>query len=779
MPSLAVPTPPVDTTGNAAVRRLLIANRGEIACRIVSTCQKLNITTIAVYTEEDRDSLHVSAADEAVCLGSIKGSKLNPHQDGRLLIRTALAVNADSIHPGYGYLSENAEFAEMVRASNLIFIGPSAHSISVLGDKRQAKEFLMREAPSVPLIPGYSGKTQDLATLYAEADRIGFPILIKAAAGGGGKGMRIVHDRNNLEEELNRAQSEAQRSFGSSDCLLEKYIAWGKHIEVQIVGDSVGHVISLHERECSIQRRHQKIIEEAPCPWLSGGLRERMVASAITIGQLLSYESAGTVEFIVEVESGSFYFLEVNTRIQVEHAITEETTGIDIVALQIYVAAGGHLRDCDVLPTRISQRGHSIECRLCAENPDANFAPSSGLVLRWAPGSQYLKPHDQADVRIESAISTGSTISVYFDSMIAKIVVWAPNRATAIAKMARVLRLTQCIGIKTNHLFLQACLLHPAFRKVDYSTNFIPENLESLLLNPYTGNMDEQYMRLSFVPSLFAQQIAILARDRAATPPFASITPNFRNQIFDTSSVTASVVAVPNPDTAAPKAEIKILVAWPFGRTTRANTYKYKLQIMADIHNDDGSSIATDPKSSLAAVARHFTQCRRQLDEANLEHIKESTVKIIQLRWRREINADAHGWMTAELVLENEGHRLDLFLASQDTGVFQQTFCFDPQLGTAIEYKHYSMLTYSISLRKSLESAQDTDALRQYKATMPCKVLRVVKKKGEKVEKGDVMLVVESMKMETAIIAATSGTFEPKVTEGSAVDVDVLLCEIV
>ncbi|KAJ2892308.1 hypothetical protein MKZ38_010011 [Zalerion maritima] len=820
MPTLSIAPLPVDDAGRPVIRRLLIANRGEIACRIISTCRKLAVVSIAVYTEEDRDSLHVGEADEAVCLGSIRLSDLSPHQDGPLLIRTALDLRADAIHPGYGYLSENAEFAELVKAAGLRFIGPSAYSISVLGDKRQAKQFLIKEAPSVPLIPGYNGKAQDVASLEAEADRIGFPVLIKAAAGGGGKGMRIVHDRAAFEAELSRAQSEALRSFGSSDCLLEKYIAKGKHIEVQIMGDSAGDVVSLHERECSIQRRHQKIIEESPSPWISPEMRERMTAAATLIGKLLAYEGAGTVEFMVEVTTATFYFLEVNTRIQVEHAITEETTGIDIVALQIYVAAGGLLRDYAALAPVVPQRGHSIECRLCAEDPARGFTPASGLVLRWAPGTDA--DGNMTDVRIETAIATGSSISVHFDSMIAKMVVWAPDRASAIAKMVRLLRHTQCIGIKSNHLFLQACLLHPAFADVEYSTNFIPDNLDALLRNPHVDDMAEQRRQLSFAPSLLAKLFAADAAAAAAAAggggggggPFASIKPGFRNQVFDTGSVAADVVVAVDASAAATAAAIaagekpaesaKMLITWPFDRAARAGCYTYQLQALPEVEElpavpkraagKDAAAAAAAAaaderdrkKAGLAAAARHFTQCRRRLDAEHLARIPASMVKVASWQRRSRRSADgSRAWTTAELVVEDGGRRRELSLTWEEQGADggqqqQQVFCFDAGLGTAIEFTRSGMLVYGGALKSAAAAAAGgaEGMLRRYRAPMPCKVLRVAKRRGDKVVKGEVMVVVESMKMETTIVAALDGVFEPRVVEGTAVDADVLLCEI-
>jgi acetyl/propionyl-CoA carboxylase alpha subunit len=300
--------------------------------------------------------------------------------------------------------------------------------MAVLGDKRSAKQYLLKHASQVPLIPGYNGSEQNLDRFLLEADRIGFPVLIKASAGGGGKGMRIVRERSQFTDELERAKSEAQRSFGSSDCILEKYIERSKHIEMQILGDRHGRVVSLLDRECSIQRRHQKVIEEAPSPWLSPELRERMSKTVILIGNLLEYESAGTVEFIVDIDTAKYYFLEVNTRIQVEHPITEEVVGLDIVAMQIYIAGGGRLDDLGYFNDGMApQVGHAIECRLCAEDPSRDFMPDLGTIVRWTPATNILPASEIDHVRFETGIKTGSEISINFDSLVAKIVVWAPT----------------------------------------------------------------------------------------------------------------------------------------------------------------------------------------------------------------------------------------------------------------------------------------------------------------------------------------------------------------
>lgn len=783
-PKFVARPPPAETP---RIRRLLIANRGEIACRIIATGKELGITSIAVYTDEDRDSLHISAADQAICLGSIQQPDGNPHQNAALIINTALSRNADAIHPGYGYLSENAEFAKRVRDAGLIFVGPSAHAISVLGDKRQAKEFLLREAPQVPLVPGYTGTAQDARTLEREAEKIGYPVMIKAAAGGGGKGMRIARDRHSLRNELGSAQSEAMRSFGSSDCLLEKYIEKGKHVEVQILGDCGGNVIALGDRECSIQRRHQKIIEEAPSPWLKDGLRARMVQAALTIGKLLRYENAGTVEFIVDVQTAEFYFLEVNTRIQVEHAITEEIFGVDIVALQLYIAGGGLLADCDGLLSR-APVGHSIECRLCAEDPSQEFMPDSGLILRWAPGTDFLSNQRRSGVRIETAIQTGSDVSVYFDSMITKIIVWADDRKTAIEKMVEVLRNTMIVGIKTNHLFLQTCLLHPGFGEVDYTTNFIPDNVDTLLLNPYMNREKDWRETLSFIPALFSRWIANAGRSNPSYQPFGSIQTRFRNQPYDRNNTLQDIVTV-GGETSKMEKPRSVLLTWSVRRDQPKDTFYYRAQRLPrvsppskSVEND--SEAVPDPGTQLA---RHFnatfTDILQQKDDSTDYHIVRLLDASVQ---EHKSSIASASWLCARITvaLDDVHHTYHVttapsFLTKRAAGIPEQVFISSPEFGTHVTCERHTLLSWGESQRPLFSAEEQVDQLRVYTSVMPCKVLRVLKIKGDEVKAGEAMLVVESMKTEVKMVAAVDGIFEPAVKEGDAVGDGVVLCKLV
>jgi acetyl/propionyl-CoA carboxylase alpha subunit len=727
--------------------------------------------------------LHVKAADQAICLGPVEQASGNPHQNIELLIDLAIRTRADGIHPGYGYLSENADFANRVIAANLIFVGPSPHAISVLGDKRTAKQYLLKHEPSVPLIPGYSGSEQDAVSLGKEAERIGYPILIKASAGGGGKGMRIVHDRQEFSEELSRAQSEANRSFGSSDCILERYIERGKHIEIQIIGDSHGNIVSLMDRECSIQRRHQKIVEESPSPWMPQDLRVRMSEAAKKLGRLLGYEGAGTVEFMVDVASKEFFFLEVNTRIQVEHPITEETTGLDIVALQLYVAAGGNLLQLESLQ-KISQRGHAIECRLCAEDPMQNFQPDLGQIWRWTPATEILPLSQTQDVRFETAIRTGSNISVYFDSMIAKVVVWAPTRSLAISKMRRVLANTVCVGIKTNQLFLQACLFHEAFLAGDYSTGFVSDYLDTLLTNPYSVELSDFHQLLSFLPSLLLKRLAPRKSGHGVPPPFRSIRPMFRNQRADLGLGQADVITnmIPaKPGGESLFVESSSFVAWPSQGQAASDLLIVRVQpfeIDTKSVNQQtrkgnakvGAQLATQ-YGAIMANLRDSAHAAKYLHEVSLCRSKVSDVR----------ESGQKHWLLADIEVDVDRRTLRAFMATDteyqylDSGRPQRVFCHIPDLGTAIEYRRFTLLSYCESLRSSLQK-DDSGGSNDVKAPMPCKILRVLKKSGDLVKKGDVLIITESMKTEMKIAASSYGKFVSNVAEGDAVEADTVLC---
>ena len=449
------------------IQSILIANRGEIASRIIRTCKAMGIRTVAIYSEADRQSPYVTQADRAVNIGAPRPTE--SYLNGQKIIDLAQKLSIDAIHPGYGFLSENHHFAQLCEEAGIIFIGPHAKAIEQMGSKALAKEIMRKH--QVPVIPGYQGEDQSIDKLSEAAGDIGFPLLVKASAGGGGKGMRIVRHPEELLTALSASKREAKGAFGNDRIILEKYIAQSRHIEFQIFGDKNGNVIHLFERECTIQRRYQKVIEESPSPALTEELREQMAQAAIAAGKAISYDNAGTVEFIFDCQSNEFYFLEMNTRLQVEHPVTEAITGLDLVEWQISVAGG------DELPLRQSEirtRGYALETRIYAEDPQKEFFPVSGNIRSWS------YPDNLSGFRMESAVKSGSDISIYYDPMIAKAITWGKNRNEAIRKMDYALSQTVCLGLTTNIPFLRAILSTDDFKKGNYDTGFIASNLTHL-----------------------------------------------------------------------------------------------------------------------------------------------------------------------------------------------------------------------------------------------------------------------------------------------------------
>ncbi|RMG84225.1 MAG: ATP-grasp domain-containing protein, partial [Bacteroidetes bacterium] len=447
------------------INTILIANRGEIASRIIRTCRKMGIKSIAVFSDADREGLFVQEADIAVHIGSHAPSA--SYLDQEKIIRVAKEQGADAIHPGYGFLSENAAFAKKCKDEGIIFIGPNAAAIEAMGSKSSAKSIM--RAHDVPVIPGYQGDDQSVERLVKEAKQIGFPLLLKATAGGGGKGMRIVHHVSELEAGIAAAKREARSAFGDDELIIERYIAKGRHIEFQIFGDQHGNAIHILERECTIQRRYQKILEESPSPVLNEKLRATMGAAAVKAAKALNYDNAGTVEFIFDDTTNDFFFLEVNTRLQVEHPVTEEISGLDLVELQIEVAEGKPL---PLQQEAIKGNGYAIEARLYAEDAANDFRPASGVVQLWeVPAVEGL--------RIETAIRSGSEISIHYDPMIAKIIVWDKNRSSAHRKMAYTLRHLKCMGLTTNQDFLLHLFEQPAVQQGNYDTHYIENHFDA------------------------------------------------------------------------------------------------------------------------------------------------------------------------------------------------------------------------------------------------------------------------------------------------------------
>ncbi|MCF8563592.1 acetyl-CoA carboxylase biotin carboxylase subunit [Alicyclobacillus tolerans] len=441
-------------------KRVLIANRGEIAVRVIRACRELGIETVAVFSEADRNALHVQLADEAYCIGPTPSKQSYLHIPSIMSVATKTGV--DAIHPGYGFLAENSDFAEACEACGITFIGPSAYAIDKMGDKSVAKQ-TMKEA-GVPVVPGSDGLVEDVEDAVAVAKSIGYPVIIKATAGGGGKGIRVVYDEDSLRKAVTTAQREAETAFGNAGVYVEKYIERMRHVEIQVMADRHGEAIHLGERDCSVQRRLQKLVEESPCPVLSEETRQAMGSAAVAAAKAVDYVGAGTIEFIYAGE-GEFYFMEMNTRIQVEHPVTEWVTGFDLVREQILVAAGEPL---SIKQEDVVLRGHAIECRVNAEDPTRNFMPNPGTITAYLPPGGI-------GVRVDSAAFPGYTVPPYYDSMIAKLIVWAPTRAQAIDRMIRALSEFTIEGVKTTVPFHLALLQHEKFRAGDVSTRFLEE----------------------------------------------------------------------------------------------------------------------------------------------------------------------------------------------------------------------------------------------------------------------------------------------------------------
>ena len=491
------------------IKKLLVANRGEIASRIFRTCRKMGISTVAVYSRPDSGLAYVFEADEAVDLDG--STSAETYLSVEKILRAAKITGADAVHPGFGFLSENADFAQSCADAGLVFVGPRPEAIRRMGSKDSARR--LAKSLGVPVAPGYDGG--DIAEFAAQAEIIGYPVLLKAAAGGGGKGMKIVARPEELAEAVSSAQAEARAAFGSDLLVLEKYLTSARHLEVQIIGDKHGNVGALFERDCSVQRRYQKIIEEAPAPNLNPAIREQLVASALTLARALEYDNAGTVEFVSDGQT-YLYFLEVNTRLQVEHPVTEEITGTDLVELQILSANGTHLSEKISHP---SMRGHAIECRIYAEDPDNDFLPVAGKVQR------FFVPDG---VRLESGASSGTEVSAFYDPMLAKIIAYGETREETLQKMTYALERTVVLGLKTNVDYLLRILRHPAFVRGEHDTSFVKRYSDAL------GPTDENRSDLAKAALVFR----FVQRLGHKHPALAQLPAGWRNNFFAPQSET-------------------------------------------------------------------------------------------------------------------------------------------------------------------------------------------------------------------------------------------------
>ena len=468
-----------------AFSKVLVANRGEIAVRVMQTAKEMGYKTVAVYSEADQYARHVQVADEAVFIGESKVSE--SYLSITKIIEACKKTGADAVHPGYGFLSENTDFAQACIDNNITFIGPTASAIELMGSKRLSKIAMIQAG--VPCVPGYEGDQQDIDFLAEQARKVGFPLMVKASAGGGGRGMRLVHQDADLLEALKTARSEAENAFGSGELIIEKAVIAPRHVELQVLGDTHGNYVHLFERDCSIQRRHQKVVEEAPCPVMTPELRQKMGEAAVAAAKSCDYVGAGTVEFLLDA-SGEFYFLEMNTRLQVEHPVTEMVTGLDLVEWQLRVANGEKL---PLQQSELTLKGHAIEVRLYAEDPRLDFLPQTGKILRW-------KPVESKNVRIDHGMLAQGEISPFYDPMVAKVIAYGETRTDAIRSLARAVEKSVLLGVNSNKEFLVNLLRHPIVVKGDTNTAFIQEHFqEDLSLNKQSLNLES----LALVASLF------------------------------------------------------------------------------------------------------------------------------------------------------------------------------------------------------------------------------------------------------------------------------------
>ena len=470
------------------IKKVVVANRGEIAVRIIRSCREMGILTVAVYSDADRRAMHVLYADEAYHIGPSPSTASYLNIDN--IIRVAKESGADAIHPGYGFLSENSSFSERCKQEDIIFIGPSAYAIATMGDKITARRTMI--AAGVPVVPGTENKIESEAEAMRTIEEIGLPVMIKASAGGGGKGMRLVHHQKDVKSALRSARSEAKEAFGDDAVFIEKYIESPHHIEYQILADSHGNVIHLFERECSVQRRHQKIIEETPSPIMTAEKRKKMGEDAVAAAKAVDYQGAGTIEFIVDKHL-NYYFLEMNTRLQVEHPITERVVGVDLVKEQIHIANGLPLV---LRQNKLKQMGHAIECRVYAEDPENNFMPAPGIVT-------HIDIPYGVGVRVDGSIYEGREVPVFYDPLIAKLIVWGRNRAEAIERTSRALKEFKITGVKNNLKFLERVIQAKGFIEGNYTTHFIDENKEFLMHEePCDENCEDIVMITAFMEYL-------------------------------------------------------------------------------------------------------------------------------------------------------------------------------------------------------------------------------------------------------------------------------------
>ncbi|KAI9216884.1 carbamoyl-phosphate synthase L chain, ATP binding domain-containing protein [Blastocladiella britannica] len=681
------PLVPAPAAAKPPFTKIVIANRGEIACRVMRSCKKLGVQTVAVYSEADAGSMHVAMADEAYCIGPAPSAESYLRMDK--IIAVARQTGAQAVHPGYGFLSENAGFADALAREGLVFIGPPGSAIAAMGSKSESKKIM--EAAGVPCVPGYHGDNQDPTFLKKECANIGYPVLIKAVKGGGGKGMRVVQSEAEFDEMLGSAQREASKAFGDPTVLVEKYLETPRHVEVQVFADGHGDAVYLFERDCSVQRRHQKTIEEAPAPDLSEELRRDLGEKAVAAAKAVNYRGAGTVEFIMDARTKKFFFMEMNTRLQVEHPVTEMITGTDLVEWQLLVAAGNPLpaKQADL---RIN--GWSFEARIYAENPANDFLPDTGSLVHLAT------PTPTGSLRVETGVRQGDVVSVFYDPMIAKLVVHGKDRSSALSKLAHALDEYKVVGLETNIEFLKNLARHPEFKAANVETGFIPKHKNDLVI-PLTTPAPEAVLAAAMALVLKDQAKAAAEALDGPTSPWASLAGKRLNH----------------------GAEHSVTLEFGSGDATVRSTVGVSRHA-----NGRTSAVVTVPGSATPSSS---------FELASAEYSSET----------REVSLDlGHHRVRSTVVVE--GDRIHVFAAGTAVG---QAHHGTVKVSFAIPEPKYLK-------ERSAAAEAAASAGGSVRTPMPCKIAQVLCAAGDAVKKGQPLVVLEAMKMEHVMRAPRDGT---------------------
>jgi len=718
--------------GRKMFDKLLVANRGEIACRVMRTARRLGVRTVAVYSDADAAAMHVKHADEAVRIGPAAASESYLVADR--ICNVAMELGAEAIHPGYGFLSENASFSKMCKDNGIAFVGPPESAIISMGSKSESK--VIMEAANVPCTPGYHGEEQSIEKLKDEAEKIGFPVMLKAVMGGGGKGMRVVERTADLESNIEACQREALASFGDGRILIEKYLRKPRHIELQVFADMYGNTVHLFERDCSVQRRHQKVLEESPAPGMPEELRKKMGDSAVAAAKAVGYVGAGTVEFMVDAEEAlspdsPFYFMEMNTRLQVEHPVTEMVTGVDLVELQLRIASGEPL---PIKQEDLQLTGHSLEARVYAESPGSGFLPGSGKIrfLREPKAEEFQYSYKNSKyenaLRIETGVSEGDTVSVFYDPMISKVVVHGADRQSALRQMERALGQYRIVGVPSNIEFLLACLRHEAFERGSVDTSFIEKFKGDLLGNTPTKEEDARAAALAI-----ASRALLSSRDS------------------------------------------RRLVPMPYGFRLGM---PYEQRLTLQLNTDDGSEarkvkvVATTLDSHLSAdhceIAFNVNAVFMDGDE-----VLENSGINVEVRAKPQENFQPEGGEGVFSVTVDNRPTKIAPVADKKTG---DLFLFDATGGGS---GVVARLLYRVGVISRAMGNSDAAFDGAAKAPMPGKIIKVVVSEGQEVKKDDDLVIIEAMKMEHVIKASKDGTVsEINVQVGDFVDDSKVLCHV-